>query len=275
MAGAHHGVAPEKWAIGPPAPKAFAYLARLLMLLLVVTVGHWIRVHLGGVAIMPVSTGPDANDTGALFNWHPLLMVLGFGVFMAEALMSYQAPLMPWLTRQGRKTVHWVLHSLALLCIALGLLAAYKSHSLKLPVPIPNWYSPHSFLGLTTMALLAVQFVVAAFAYLYPGASLAFRLALGPLHKFSGKAVWVMGLAAIATGLQEKTSFLQMGKGLKGDQLYSGIVRLPAVAMVLLALLGLVVLYHQVPPAAPAPLPEDGGDKSERHGLLAANGMDA
>ncbi|GFH06378.1 cytochrome b561 domain-containing protein, partial [Haematococcus lacustris] len=59
--------------------------------------------------------------------------------------------------QQGRKTVHWVLHSLALLCIALGLLAAYKSHSLKLPVPIPNWYSPHSFLGLTTMALLAVQ----------------------------------------------------------------------------------------------------------------------
>jgi cytochrome b-561 len=50
-----------------------------------------------------------------------------------------------------------MLHSLAVLCATLGVTAAYKSHTLKLPTPIPNFYSPHSFLGATTLAMLAVQ----------------------------------------------------------------------------------------------------------------------
>ena len=33
-----------------------------------------------------------ANDTQQLFNWHPLMNTLGFAVFMAEAVLAYQAP---------------------------------------------------------------------------------------------------------------------------------------------------------------------------------------
>ena len=36
-----------------------------------------------------------ANDTGVIFNWHPLLMTLAFPVFMGEAVMAYRAPLTP------------------------------------------------------------------------------------------------------------------------------------------------------------------------------------
>lgn len=35
------------------------------------------------------------NDTGKLFNWHPFLMALAFPLLMAEALLSYRAPLAP------------------------------------------------------------------------------------------------------------------------------------------------------------------------------------
>lgn len=34
------------------------------------------------------------NDTGQLFNWHPLLITLAFPVLMAEAVLAYKAPLL-------------------------------------------------------------------------------------------------------------------------------------------------------------------------------------
>lgn len=50
----------------------------------------------------------------------------------------------------------------------------------------------------------------------------------------------------VQTGLQEKVTFLQMGKGLSGDALFGAVVRLPAVLQLALALLAVLVLYHQV-----------------------------
>lgn len=32
------------------------------------------------------------NDTGVIFNWHPLLMTLAFPVLMGEAVIAYRAP---------------------------------------------------------------------------------------------------------------------------------------------------------------------------------------
>jgi hypothetical protein len=48
------------------------------------------------------------------------------------------------------------------------------------------------------------------------------------------------------TGFQEKVAFIQMGKGLSGAALFGGVVRIPAVIVLLLAFLAVVVLYHQV-----------------------------
>jgi cytochrome b561 len=52
--------------------------------------------------------------------------------------------------------VHWVFHSLAFIAALLGFLAAWKSHTLKQP-PIPNLYSPHSYIGLAALLLLVGQ----------------------------------------------------------------------------------------------------------------------
>jgi cytochrome b-561 len=41
-----------------------------------------------------------------LFNWHPVLMTLAFGIFMTEAVLSYKAP---WSASFSR----WVLRVLA------------------------------------------------------------------------------------------------------------------------------------------------------------------
>ena len=59
--------------------------------------------------------------------------------------------------RPQRKLMHAALHTLAVICVALALVAAFDSHTKKKPVPTPNLYSPHSYLGLTTLVLLAAQ----------------------------------------------------------------------------------------------------------------------
>ena len=50
-----------------------------------------------------------------------------------------------------------MIHCMVAACIMLGLLAAFKSHSLKRPIPIPNLYSAHSCLGLSVVCLAAGQ----------------------------------------------------------------------------------------------------------------------
>jgi cytochrome b-561 len=85
-------VAPARWVMGPPSPticgslSTFALAARACMITLIALIGHWVHAYLGGVALAPVPSDKDpmTNDTGKLFNWHPVLMTLAFGVFMVS-----------------------------------------------------------------------------------------------------------------------------------------------------------------------------------------------
>jgi hypothetical protein len=94
-------IMPAKWVIGPPAPSWLSYIARALIVTVLTLVIHWVHVYLGGVALAPVPDGKGGNDTGHLFNYHPILMTLGFGVFMSEAVLTYQAPVVPGISRCG------------------------------------------------------------------------------------------------------------------------------------------------------------------------------
>ena len=84
------------------APREFRWLsvlARALSLTILILIGKWVDQYLGGVASGPVPDGKGGNDTTSLFNWHIIIMTLAFGVFMPEALLAYQSPLVPWLNR--------------------------------------------------------------------------------------------------------------------------------------------------------------------------------
>ncbi|GFR52706.1 hypothetical protein Agub_g15335, partial [Astrephomene gubernaculifera] len=207
-------VQPARWAIGPPPPRITQHLARICSLVILILVGHWVHAYLGGVAFGPEGHADGSNDTSKLFNWHPVLMTLGFAVLMSEALLSYQAPLPgAALPRPSRKLLHVSCHAAALLCLAGGLAAVLRSHRAALPAPLPDWYSPHSYLGIAALGLLGGQVLLGAYAYLWPRLPLPQRLALGPLHRAAGMAAWLAGLAAVGAGLQEKVAFLQMKKG--------------------------------------------------------------
>ncbi len=56
----------------------------------------------GGLSWRPTKLPGGGNDTGKLFNVHPVVMITAFGVVMAEALQSWRQPLVPSLDRYGR-----------------------------------------------------------------------------------------------------------------------------------------------------------------------------
>ena len=49
-------------------------------------------------------------------------------------------------------------------------------------------------------------------------------------------------------GIQEKVQFVVAAKGLSGDGLYNGTVRLPATIEVFLVLTGILVMWHHLAP---------------------------
>ncbi|PRW57060.1 Transmembrane ascorbate ferrireductase 1 [Chlorella sorokiniana] len=242
---------PVVWWIGPPPPLAVTRLTRVLQLGALTAMLVWVLGYLGGLSLSPRPTAPDgsANDTSQLFNWHPLLITVAFPVLMAEAVLAYKSPLVPMSDRPHAKLYHLVLHTLALVCTVLGVVAAFKSHTLKKPTPMADLYSSHSYLGLATLSLLGFQYLLAAYSYLFPKLTLARRRALGPLHSYLGKAILVAGLATMAVGIQEKQTFVQAFA--KPASLYEPRMWLPGLIQLLLLATGLAVLYHHAPPAAP------------------------
>ena len=80
---------------------------------------------------------------------------------------------------------HLLTHTGALACAVLGVVAAFKSHTLKRPTPMSDLYS-------------SLQYFAGVAAYLFPRLPMAQRRALGPLHAYAGKAVFVAGLATMA-----------------------------------------------------------------------------
>lgn len=59
----------------------------------------WLFGYLGGLRLSPKPLAQGGNDTGQLFNWHPLLITLAFPVLMAEAVLAYKTPLVPLKSR--------------------------------------------------------------------------------------------------------------------------------------------------------------------------------
>lgn len=50
-----------------------------------------------------------------------------------------------------------LLNTFAVIAAVFGVIAAFRSHTLKRPVPTPNLYSPHSYLGILTLVFLGLQ----------------------------------------------------------------------------------------------------------------------
>eukprot|EP01068_Selenidium_serpulae_P011718 Selendium_serpulae@DN5711_c1_g1_i8.p1 len=136
----------------------------------------------------------------ALFNWHPLLMVLAFGVLLTEGVISWA-----WLptSRKTAKIIHAVLHGIATVFALLALAAVVAFHELE---GFPNFQSSHSWMGLVAMICLFGQLLASSIVF-GGAASVAVRQQFLELHRPIGTSIWVMGFIAMSSGFMQKQSF--------------------------------------------------------------------
>ncbi|KAK4484054.1 hypothetical protein RD792_011273 [Penstemon davidsonii] len=169
----------------------FAHMVAIAVTTLVLV---WLLHFRGGFAF-------KSDDKAKIFNLHPLLMVLGFVLISGEAIMAYKA--VPS-TRKSQKLFHLILHFIALVAGIIGICAVFKFHN---ELGIPNMYSLHSWLGMSTICLFGLQWLFSFFTFLYPGAKQSTRARLGPWHAVFGAVIFLMAILSSLTGLVEKFIF--------------------------------------------------------------------
>jgi len=132
--------------------------AQLLTAAMLALVLVWALHFRGGVS------WERTSNPFLVYTAHPLFMVIGFVICTGEAVMAYRIVLGP---RPAKKMVHLLLHLVAMAFAAVGLYAAFKYHH---DTGLPDLRSLHSWIGIATIALYALQWLVAFVYFLFPGA---------------------------------------------------------------------------------------------------------
>ncbi|KAL7865640.1 hypothetical protein SRHO_G00108870 [Serrasalmus rhombeus] len=144
-------------------------------------------------------------DGGAAeFNWHPLLVVIGFIFLQGIAIVVYRLPWTWKCSKLMMKFIHAGLNVLAFILAAISLVAVFDFHNAK---NIPNMYSLHSWVGLTAIILYSLQIVLGIGIYLLPISPVHLRAAFMPIHVYSGLFIFTSVIAAALMGITEKLIF--------------------------------------------------------------------
>ncbi|PKI71246.1 hypothetical protein CRG98_008346 [Punica granatum] len=113
--------------------------------------------------------------------------------------------------REVQKNVHLVLHLIALVAGILGIYAVFKFHH---EMRISNLVSLHSWLGISTICLFGLQWVLAFFSFVFPGSNTGSRTSYLSWHVFLGMVVFLLAVCTAEMGITEKFIY----EGLKRNQ---------------------------------------------------------
>lgn len=210
----------------------FTYASHVLGVAAAVLVLIWCIHFRGGLAF-------EATNKNLIFNNHPVLMLIGFIILGGEAIMSYRG--LPW-SKEVKKLIHLILHAIAVVLGAVGVYAAFKFHNES---GIANLYSLHSWLGLGTICLYGLQWIVGFVTFFFPGAAPALRRDALPWHALFGLFVYILAVVTSELGFLEKLTFLE-SSGLDKYGTEAFLVNFTALVVVLL---GTSVVVSAIAPA--------------------------
>ena len=93
------------------------------------------------------------------FNWHPLLMTIGFVLCYMEGSLAYRVCPCAGSTcgAPTRKWIHGILQTVATVCGIAGTVCIFRFHDNTDQLSL---YSLHSWIGLITVILFTFQFVM-------------------------------------------------------------------------------------------------------------------
>ncbi|KXG26782.1 hypothetical protein SORBI_3006G159600 [Sorghum bicolor] len=168
------------------------------------------------------------------------------------AIMIYKV--FPKLNHDTAKLTHLILHAIATVLGAFGIYCAFKYHN---DSGIANLYSLHSWLGIGTISLYAIQWVFGFVTFFFPGAAPSVRRSALPWHALFGLFVYVLALATAELGFLEKLTFLESG-GLDKYGAEAFLVNFTALVVVLFGasvVVAAVTPAHVEEPRGYAPIP--------------------
>lgn len=169
-------------------------IAQVSGFIAVVLTGIWMGHYQGGFAW--------SSDPGLQFNWHPLLMMLGLVYLYGNGLMTYRV------FRNERKKklkyTHAIVMISAFFLSVIGLIAVFNFHN---RTEKPNLYSLHSWMGIITVILFAMQWVAGLVTFLFPGLASHLRSNYMPIHVFFGLLIFILACATALLGITEKAIF--------------------------------------------------------------------
>nr|ACG34049.1 cytochrome b561 [Zea mays] len=175
----------------------FTYAAHALAVAAAAMVLVWAIYFRGGLAI-------EATNKNLIFNVHPVLMLIGYIIIGGEAIMVYRV--LPTSNHGTNKLIHLVLHGIALVLGAVGIYFAFKNHNES---GIANLYSLHSWIGIGTITLYGIQWIVGFVTFFFPGAAPNVKKGVLPWHILFGLFVYILALANAELGFLEKLTFLE------------------------------------------------------------------
>jgi len=187
------------------------------------------------VLYWPNPVDPKNEAAGSYkFNWHPIMMVTAFCFFMGEALIAYR--LLPF-EHATQKSIHFILHTLALIAASIGLAWIIQFHNVS---HIAHFYNIHSIVGLSAYVIFCVQYLMGTFTMMFPKLPEGQRAALLPLHKYFGIVLFFLTWLAMLTGLMDRE---RIQFKLPSDN-FTPTYRMANAAGALIVLSGAVILYH-------------------------------
>ncbi|EFN76218.1 Cytochrome b561 domain-containing protein 2 [Harpegnathos saltator] len=136
----------------------------------------------------------------SFFSWHPICMSLGVGLLITEAVFSVsgEAYIASKLPKRNRVTIHWILHTIGLSLVGIGLIIIIVN---KIRFNGSHFATTHSQLGLVTIILsvLTAVFGIATknITWLYPRER---PILFKSTHALGGTAVLILLLATLING---------------------------------------------------------------------------
>jgi len=188
-------------------------------------------------------------NTNPVFAWHPVLFTAAYAALMGSATLAFQAGLggrkapSP-ANRLLRKRLHAFLHAASGIFIGLGLAAVITSQK---AAGRPLFYTGHSWVGMASCGLYALNFALGFSSFLLPCAPGALRMRVLPLHNFLGWLCFGTGLQAIASGIEEirvLTLTVYLPAGAIPKNFTAPILLLMPLAQILLSALIATALAH-------------------------------
>ncbi|CAN6873068.1 unnamed protein product [Brassica oleracea] len=172
--------------------------ARLLGLAIAVVVVYWFLLFKSSFA-------PRKGLTKTTI--HALLMVIGFILVSGEAILIHR-----WLpgSKKTKKAVHLLLQGVALVSAVFGMWTKFHYES----GIFSNFYSLHSWMGLLSVSLFAIQWVTGFLSFWHRGEVRETRSTFLPWHVFLGLYIYGLAIATAETGLLVKLTHLQTKRNL-------------------------------------------------------------